>query len=824
MRGLTVTEQRPGEKRLAGTFFFSRKYTDRCTTGYFFATLAYQLASNFPSVRDDLTAAIRENPALLDPKKSLRDQMEALFLRPLRRLQLRLQGCLPLVFVVDALDECTSGTDIVDLISLLGRALREHDLPVTHVLLTSRLEPHIHEAIDEEDVRPLVHEIPVRTSGEGVTSLISLDGADVDSDIYTFLEHSFTRLRSRYPTFPQPSKHDLARLASRAGRRFIVAFTMMNFIDDGRSDPRDQLMLMLELTSKLLPGTEVFKFYDNILLTCADPERAYLHLSVVAALANPLPMSQISELLGPREGRDVERVLVQLRSVMDIPTDSNLPVNIYHSSVRDYVLEPSNCGLFEEPYIIPHPHALLAYSSLRLMIQDIPENTGLLDAILKLKSQNHAMESHPPQSLRDSLGFAVEPPTAQGVVITLLWLRGYRSPVLYSWLETRDGHAWLRTQEGKDWLETQGVVDWLQTQTGSDWLRTQDGKDWLQTPGMQIWLESLHGLAWLLTQDGRNWLPTRRGWEWLRTWTGEQWLQSQSGQAWLLSLGGPWLTARGREWLQTPSGQEWLIPNRRNLIQNPNPSMADWLQTLNGRGWLRAQGGQGWLQTQSGLEWLQTPDGREWLRSQGGGREWLQTQGGREWLQTPHGQAWQSTPAASFLVHMEEFLHTVEAINKFIIAPELSSCPALQTIQQFKSLPDFLMFPASLALTPQAISALIPGLDFEIVHAIDAFVDFANEAQKRSRASSNALIYACQNWSMHLSQAPNPRDDMLGHVFEVFWDHHLLSWLERLWCLRGLRACLVIISEAQKFAMVCIFVFIFIIHCLTCSLQKPSRS
>ncbi|OAX32998.1 hypothetical protein K503DRAFT_701163, partial [Rhizopogon vinicolor AM-OR11-026] len=86
MRDLKVTAQTTSEKRLAGTFFFSRKYTERCTTGYFFATLAYQLATNFPSIRDDVITTIRENPALLDPKKSLRDQMEALFLRPLRRL------------------------------------------------------------------------------------------------------------------------------------------------------------------------------------------------------------------------------------------------------------------------------------------------------------------------------------------------------------------------------------------------------------------------------------------------------------------------------------------------------------------------------------------------------------------------------------------------------------------------------------------------------------------------------------------------------------------------------------------------------------------
>ncbi|KAG2142332.1 hypothetical protein DEU56DRAFT_733930, partial [Suillus clintonianus] len=195
--------------------------------------------------------------------------------------------------------------------------------------------------MEDEEVHPLVCEIPVKTSGDGVSDIISLDGADVDNDICVFLNHSFTNLRRRRPDFPQPTRDQLVQLATRAGRRFIVASTMMKFIDDGHNDPRGRLQIMLDLTSHLLPGTEVYKLYDRILSTCADPNRAYMHLSIVATLVDPLPVSQISKLLGPGQGHDVETTLVQLRSIMEIPTDSGLPVNIYHSSVRDYVSNPS---------------------------------------------------------------------------------------------------------------------------------------------------------------------------------------------------------------------------------------------------------------------------------------------------------------------------------------------------------------------------------------------------------------------------------------------------------------------------------------------------
>ncbi|KAG1759044.1 hypothetical protein EDD22DRAFT_160836 [Suillus occidentalis] len=467
MRGLKMTEETKVETRLGGTFFFSRRHTKRRTTGYFFMTLAYQLAQNFPSVQTDINIAIRKDPTLLDPDKSLRKQMEGLFLQPLRKLQSRLRECPPLTFVVDALDECTSESpnvpsfefrdegesesELTELISLLAQALCDPDLPVIHILVTSRSEAHIHEAMLNEDVRPLLCEIPVMISGEGVSATISLDGADVDEDIYRFLEHSFRKLRNRSPTFPQPTKDQIEKLAIRAGRRFIVASTMMKFIDDRQNDPRDRLHLMLDLASELLPGTDVYELYDHILFTCADPKLAYLHLSVVTALTDPLPISQISELLGPGQGRDVEKVLVQLRSIINIPPDSNLPVNIYHSSVRDYVSHCSNSSLY-----ITSPHSLLAHSSLRLMMQELPDRSTLLEALSALKKQNQAMEPHDPKNLARSLSFIVQPPEPMQVLITFMWLRGNRSSELQFWLETLDGCAWLETLDGCAWLQIQG--------------------------------------------------------------------------------------------------------------------------------------------------------------------------------------------------------------------------------------------------------------------------------------------------------------------------------------------------------------------------------
>ncbi|KAG1817690.1 uncharacterized protein BJ212DRAFT_1199911, partial [Suillus subaureus] len=84
---------------------FSCKHMKCSMSGHFFAMLTYQLVTNFPSVRKDVNRAIHKNPAVLDSCKSLCDQIEVLFHQPLWHLQYRLCECLPLVFVVDALDE-----------------------------------------------------------------------------------------------------------------------------------------------------------------------------------------------------------------------------------------------------------------------------------------------------------------------------------------------------------------------------------------------------------------------------------------------------------------------------------------------------------------------------------------------------------------------------------------------------------------------------------------------------------------------------------------------------------------------------------------------
>ncbi|KAG2076433.1 hypothetical protein BDR04DRAFT_1148867, partial [Suillus decipiens] len=319
-------------------------------------------------------------------------------------------------------------------------------------------------------------------------------------------------------------------------------------------------------------------------------------------------------------------------------------------------------------------------------------------------------------------------------------------------LQTPDEQDWLQTQAGRYWLQTQAGCYWLQTQAGRGWLESHAARKYLQTLGRRDWPQTRSGGSWLLTLHGRRWLQTQSGEDWLQTQSGQDWLQTQCGQDWLQILGGE-----------------------------------DWLQIEGGRGWLQAEGGRKWLQAEGGRKWLQTEGGQDWLR---------------DWLLTPRGQAWRLTTT---WVTIEEFWSTLGVLREYIIATDMRSHPAFQVIQQFKNLPDFLMFPAFLALRYQDHSPatslhghLSPNI--EIIHAMKVFSSFAYEVWEESQSASDILNYACQNWVVHLSRAPDPWDEKLSHIFQSFWDHNLLSWLSRQWCLKDLRSCLAILSEGEKIA------------------------
>ncbi len=103
----TIARTYNEKARLGASFFFSRNDADASKADKFFTTMAVHLAKCYPALKPAIARAVEKNREVAS--ETLRDQWEQLILQPLRELlppgPKNGSVPLPLVFVVDALDE-----------------------------------------------------------------------------------------------------------------------------------------------------------------------------------------------------------------------------------------------------------------------------------------------------------------------------------------------------------------------------------------------------------------------------------------------------------------------------------------------------------------------------------------------------------------------------------------------------------------------------------------------------------------------------------------------------------------------------------------------
>jgi hypothetical protein len=134
--------------------------------------------------------------------------------------------------------------------------------------------------------------------------------------------------------------------------------------------------------------------YDSILSTCADPN----HLSVVAALADPLPMPQSRHFLALAWAGILRQYSCRCGlSWMSLPTTVFLRISIARLFVTTFS-DPSNYNL---PQVhIPSPHSLLTASSFYLIMKEIPEKMAFWCALGIEETQSNHATSRPPEIKR----------------------------------------------------------------------------------------------------------------------------------------------------------------------------------------------------------------------------------------------------------------------------------------------------------------------------------------------------------------------------------------------------------------------------------------
>ncbi|KAH6887145.1 hypothetical protein BKA70DRAFT_1464331 [Coprinopsis sp. MPI-PUGE-AT-0042] len=342
----TVCAQAGLERCLAASWFFSRDEQDRKTTRGFVRTIAYQLASYHPILRERISGVLKAQPDIL--QKAIRMQFEALVHEPLRGVfenQSKTH-----TISIDAIDECNLA-EAVELLSILLATIPQH--PSLRLLVTCR---------PERPFRLLLQ----KHRGSRVFHLHEIDNSVVQADIRLYINHCLSpdQIDEALPDLLPPpwraSPEEKEALVQMAGKLFIVASTAISFIlDPLRLAPAKQMAQLLDSNSgAALAGSSMDRLYIQV-LRAAVPERVgdwfedyQTVVGSIVVAADVFSIQSLSSLLA------IE------------------PNGIFtHKSFPDFVTDKSRCAIDSRFYIEASArHFHLAQHCLRIMIKMLKQN------------------------------------------------------------------------------------------------------------------------------------------------------------------------------------------------------------------------------------------------------------------------------------------------------------------------------------------------------------------------------------------------------------------------------------------------------------------
>ena len=339
---------------LGASFFFKRGKGDRGTAARFFTTIIAQLVHHLPALLPRVQAAIKADSDI--GEKTIKEQFEKLVLQPLTEATPNPPNPKKtLVVVVDALDECDPEEDATTIIGFLPRT-KQLSSVLLKFFVTSRPE------------FPIVLEFDKIRGSYRDLALHKVDEHTIEHDISMFFESELAKIRNDYNRLAPknwklsadwPGRTKLQTLVKRAVPLFIFAKTVCRFIADrGLGDPDEQLNKILEyqaigqdfqLHATYLPvlNRMLFKRTDSGLESRSDEDKAVIVkefcdiVGPIVILADPLSINSLSQLLGI-SNRTISRRLSMLHSVLNIPSELNIAVELFHLSFRDFLVDPNN--------------------------------------------------------------------------------------------------------------------------------------------------------------------------------------------------------------------------------------------------------------------------------------------------------------------------------------------------------------------------------------------------------------------------------------------------------------------------------------------------
>ncbi|KAF7977389.1 hypothetical protein HWV62_4007 [Athelia sp. TMB] len=358
----SIAESCAKDKTLAASFFFLRSAGGRSEFRRFITTLAFQLTLSVPEVKPFVVKALQDDHTI--PHQSIADQLHKLILDPLTAVPAAKMSRRILLVVVDALDECNDREAVQEFIGILASACSSRQLPLRW-LVTSRSEEHIRQSFSNA--------VPA-----AATRVLQLETFNAETDIKSFLEARFSDIIHHNPLLfrdvhqPWPSLEDLMALVEKSNGLFIFASTLVKFLTDGKAPPERKLKSVLKMHAGLDP------LYEQVL---RDVPEIACFPKVLAALMllNKQPSVELLAGVLQLDIPDVLLALMAIQSIIHIPSDDSNPIQLNHTSLRDFLVDKGRSGdLFVDP---PFAHASLATGCARLLHRNLRKDMFRTDAV-----------------------------------------------------------------------------------------------------------------------------------------------------------------------------------------------------------------------------------------------------------------------------------------------------------------------------------------------------------------------------------------------------------------------------------------------------------
>ncbi|KAF4588662.1 hypothetical protein EYR40_010215, partial [Pleurotus pulmonarius] len=330
----TVCRSLRTQSLLGGSFFCHRLTAERSDARHVIPTLAWGL----PRRNSGYCSALKEIADITTVATSIiKIQIDDLFRQPLMNCN-HPEG--PegrhLVFVIDALDECDSASDV--------RELLLHLLAVAPTLgmkffVTSRPEPHVRNQLNK------------REAAREICQLQDVEQSVVSQDISQYIQHQLQNVQQSRDDMPPhwPTQENVKTLTFRAGGLFVYASTALKFIGDESESPVERLQMLIDAPSaagEAFAGglNDIYSFilskaFDLRSRAKDEISRTRQVLELLLAARAPLTLSMIAKLLGTESGM-IRTSLNHMHAVIQVPSSGHDDgvVSTYHASFPDFLV------------------------------------------------------------------------------------------------------------------------------------------------------------------------------------------------------------------------------------------------------------------------------------------------------------------------------------------------------------------------------------------------------------------------------------------------------------------------------------------------------